>query len=221
MLKKLVSIGLTIFMCCGFLAACGVDMSFENRCKTTEDGFVYYEDSKIGLCLISLPDSEEVVIPEFIDDKPVKQLGYKEISIGNMRTHTVDGSKVKKLTIQHTIDYFAVSFPNVDTLVYVDYPYCVLKKLDVNSKVVKVSANLGGGGPIRPVDIILTKSSRTIDLTGFDFNVISIPLNITNIDAQVFGGIDGVTIKTVYESKPDGWADGWNGDNEVEWGVEL
>ncbi|MDR0751631.1 MAG: hypothetical protein LBF12_03460, partial [Christensenellaceae bacterium] len=129
--KKIISVfllcclvlsGITLFVACEDF---DFDISFENRCFTTDDGFVCYEDSKIGMCIIALPDSEEVVIPEFIRDKPVKQLGYEEVSIGLMQTHRVDGNKVKKLTIQHTMDYFSVSFPNVETLVYVDILYCI------------------------------------------------------------------------------------------------
>ena len=50
------------------LTGCWLDWeSFDERCKTTEDGFVYYVNSSNRLYLIEVPDSEEVTIPEFID----------------------------------------------------------------------------------------------------------------------------------------------------------
>lgn len=37
----------------------------------------------------------------------------------------------------------------------------------------------------------------------------------------MFIGLSDVTIETAYDSKPDGWQDGWNGNCEVVWGVKF
>ena len=37
----------------------------------------------------------------------------------------------------------------------------------------------------------------------------------------MFIGLSDVTIKTAYDSKSDGWQDGWNGNCEVVWGEKL
>ena len=58
-------------------------------------------------------------------------------------------------------------------------------------------------------------------MEGFKPKVIIIPEYVEIIEAGVFDGLEGVTIKTVHESKPDGWEEGWNGNCEVIWGVEL
>ncbi len=38
---------------------------------------------------------------------------------------------------------------------------------------------------------------------------------------KMFIGLSDVTIKTAYDSKPDGWQDGWNGNCEVVWGEKF
>ncbi len=44
---------------------------------------------------------------------------------------------------------------------------------------------------------------------------------VTVIEKGAFDGIENVTIKTPYQTKPEGWAEGWNSDLSVEWEVEL
>lgn len=51
--------------------------------------------------------------------------------------------------------------------------------------------------------------------------LIKIPEYVTVIETGVFDGLTDVVIQTEYESKPDGWEDGWNGSCPVEWGVEF
>lgn len=77
------------------LTGCWLDWeSFDERCQTTEDGFVYYVNSSNRLYLIEVPDSEEVTIPEFIDGYRVAQLGMKT-GFFTSETQEVDGSHVK------------------------------------------------------------------------------------------------------------------------------
>lgn len=74
------------------LTGCWLDWeSFDERCQTTEDGFVYYVDASNRLFLVGVPDSEEVTIPEFIDGYKVIQLG-KHIGFFTSETKEVDGS---------------------------------------------------------------------------------------------------------------------------------
>lgn len=67
----------------------------------------------------------------------------------------------------------------------------------------------------------LRKSDREIDLTGITVKTIQIPDNVTIIEKGVFDGLTDVVIQTAYESKPDGWENGWNGNCIVEWGAEF
>lgn len=109
-MKKILKISaivlISILLTCT-LTGCWLDwenmtFDFKNRCKTTEDGFVYCIDSTYGLFLVGVPDSEEVTIPEFIDGQKVVQLGMKT-GFFTSETQEVDGSHVKKLTVQHYV----------------------------------------------------------------------------------------------------------------------
>lgn len=111
---KISAIGLISILLTCTLTGCWLDweniFSFENRFQTTEDGFVYYVNSSNRLYLIEVPDSEEITIPEYIDGYKVIQLG-KHIGFFTSETKEVDGSHVKKITIQHYAIYHAVDFP--------------------------------------------------------------------------------------------------------------
>ncbi len=67
----------------------------------------------------------------------------------------------------------------------------------------------------------LRKSERIISLENFEPRVIIIPEYVEIIEKDVFSGLTNVTIKTSYESKLEGWEDGWNGSCEVVWGFEI
>ncbi|MDR0751845.1 MAG: hypothetical protein LBF12_04605, partial [Christensenellaceae bacterium] len=56
--------------------------------------------------------------------------------------------------------------------------------------------------------------------TNENIDTVYIPDIVSNITNNTFAHSE-VLIVTSYESKPEGWEDGWNGDNEVEWGAEL
>ena len=65
----------------------------------------------------------------------------------------------------------------------------------------------------------LKKSDREYSLEDFKAKVIIIPDYVKKIDSGVFDGLTDVIIKTSYETKPEGWEDGWNGSCEVVWGA--
>lgn len=220
MLKKLICLGMAFAISLGLFCGCELPQySFESHCKTSSDGFVYYEDSKIGLCIIALPDNEDVIIPEFIDNKPVKQLGYKEIRTGHMETHTVLGKDTKKLTIMHPVIVYSASF-NIETLVYVDYVYI---KSNSSDQTIRISNVVGNSfvGQNKDTKVKLQHSDRQFNKDGFVPIILEIPEFVTTIESGVFIGVTGVTIKTSYNEKPQGWQDGWNGTCEVVWGVEI
>ena len=228
--SKVIKKVLSVIMATAMLAAMtscklleGIDFSFEGKCKTTEDGFVYFvgykEGEKDKVYIISLPDSEEVTIPEYIDGKKVVQLGYHDIGISYDNIHTVIGKNIKKLIIKHNVNFYSASF-NIDTLVYLDFEY--IEKDNV-SKTIKINNFIGNDFYGRNTDVCveLRKSGRIYNIKGFIPKTIEIPLYVKIIEAGTFAGLKGVSIKTEYESKPDGWEDGWNGTCEVEWGVNL
>lgn len=65
----------------------------------------------------------------------------------------------------------------------------------------------------------LRKSDREYSLENFKPTVIIIPEYVKVIEKGVFDGLTNVTIKTSYESQPEGWEDGWNGSCDVVWGA--
>ena len=218
---KISAIGLISILLTCTLTGCWLDweniFSFENRFQTTEDGFVYYVNSSNRLYLIEVPDSEEITIPEYIDGYKVIQLG-KHIGFFTSETKEVDGSHVKKITIQHYAIYHAVDFHNAEVCIILDYLYC--EPYIYEKEIVKVRS-------ITPCyhhrfnTLELRKSDREIDLTGITVKTIQIPDNVTIIEKGVFDGLTDVVIQTAYESKPDGWENGWNGNCIVEWGAEF
>lgn len=58
-------------------------------------------------------------------------------------------------------------------------------------------------------------------MEDFKAKVIIIPDYVETIEAGVFDGLTNVTIKTSYESQPEGWEDGWNGSCAVVWNAEM
>jgi len=229
--SKVIKKVLSVIMATAMLAAMtscklleGIDFSFEGKCKTTEDGFVYFvgykEGEKDKVYIISLPDSEEVTIPEYIDGKKVVQIGYLEQGIGYRKEHYVDFSKVKKLTIQHSFDYkYVLGIKEIERMIYIDFIYC--KFGEPFERKILMPANVIKYGYRSNAVVELRLKDKRKDTENFSFGSIEIPEYVKIIDAGVFDGIEGVTIKTENESKPDGWEDGWNGNCEVVWGAEL
>ena len=222
--KAILTLFVLIMMLCLFTGCDKCDEfnfhipTFEEKCVTTEDGFVYYPIENEAY-IIKIPETEEVTIPEYIDGKKVVQLGYEEDSpffeIGTR--HFVGSETIKVLTIQHTFtNAFIGKFTKLKKIMYFDYPYCTLKSGDF----VKVWIPRQSGYTDK-VEVELRKSNRDLDITDFGFKTILIPDYVTVIEDGVFDGLEDVTIKTSYESKPDGWEDGWNGTCAVEWGVGV
>ncbi len=202
--------------------------TFEERCVTTGDGFTYYVDETDGLCIIKFPEAEEVVIPEYIDGQKVMQLGYLEEGFMAYEEYWIEGANVKELTIQH---YFKNSyvryFTNLERVTYIDYLYIFVDFLNTfNLRQQDVEMGLTIYNTLDPAldlpaVVELRKGDREVDLSGFSAITIAIPGYVTIIEKGVFDGLEGATIKTPYESKPDGWEEGWNGTCKVEWGVDL
>lgn len=191
--------------------------TFEEKCVTTEDGFVYYPIENEAY-IIKIPETEEVTIPEYIDGKKVVQLGYEDQGLGYVKKYTVLGGNTKKLVISNPIIFYSASF-NLDILVYIDFLHVIS---DINNEQIKIENIVGNHfhGQEQDTLVQLLRSERELSLSN-SIRIIEIPKYVTVIDDGVFDGLEDVTIKTSYESKPDGWEDGWNGTCAVEWGVGV
>ena len=222
-IKKLICLIMVIITVLG-CSGCGCvnikPKTFEDKCKTSADGFVYYVDRSIGLCIIELPKTEEVVIPEYIDGIRVAQLGYDYVGLtyGSGGKYCVDGSHVKKLTIQHPMVYYSVDFSSLETLVYVDYLYCVSNLIKSGSKVIMISSHLNRFFYENlNTKVHLISSNREIDFEELNIEGIHIRMFVEVIEKGVFDKLTNVTFETSYSEKPSGWEEGWNGNNQVVW----
>lgn len=223
MKKKLLIVILAMVFTSVALSSC---KQFEDWVKTTDDGFIYYynDGSKDGVYILDIPDVEELVIPEYIDGKKVVELGHCDTGIGYMNDYFVVGTNTKTLTIQHQfkirnkapVKYY-VDFPNLTKLIFIDFLYCNITTLEEE---IIVPYYIGKQNSNIPT-VELRKSERTFSLENFEPKVIIIPEYVEIIEKDVFSGLTNVTIKTSYESKPEGWEDGWNGSCEVVWGIEI
>ena len=218
---KVLSLILCVVCICGISSSC---TTFEDYCKTTDDGFTYYfhEYTKEGVYIINIPDVEDLVIPEYINGERVKKLGHYEDGLGYGDEYFVEGINTKKLTIQHEFKvngYFGtyVNFPNLTNLTFIDFLYC---NSSASGEEIIVPHYIGKRSSNVPT-VELKKSDREYILDDFKPKVILIPEYVKTIEAGVFDGLKDVTIKTSFESKPEGWEDGWNGSCDVEWGVDI
>ena len=226
-MKKLLSI-FSIAISITLLSACGLPKlihHFEDWCKTTDDGFEYYynEGSKDGVYILKIPDDEELIIPEYIDGKKVVELGHGENGLAE-HEFVINGTNTKKLTIQHQFSIrdkfpakYYVNFPNLTDLIFIDFLYC---NLSCTENDLTVPYYIGNPNYAIP-NVELRKSEREYSLENFTPKNIIIPEYVKVIETGVFVGLNGVTIKTSYETAPEGWQDGWNGNCTVEWGVEI
>ncbi|MBR2970831.1 MAG: hypothetical protein IKC48_03440 [Clostridia bacterium] len=224
---KVVSSILSLILTAALLCSCDIKiwMHFEDWIKTTDDGFVYYynDSSKDGVYILDIPDVEELIIPEYIDGKRVVELGHMDMGIGYLNRYIVVGENTKKLTIQHQFDIQYehavnyVDFPNLTNLIFMDFLYC---NQTFSEDELLVPYYIGKENSNVP-KVELKKSDREYSLEDFKAKVIIIPDYVKRIDSGVFDGLSDVIIKTSYETKPEGWADGWNGICEVEWGLQL
>ena len=226
---KLLCLIFSSILVCSSVTACKPESninSFDDHCKTTEDGFKYYynENSNEGAYIIEIPNAENLIIPEYLDGKKVLELGHCDTGIGYMNDYFVVGTNTKTLTIQHQfkirnkapVKYY-VDFPNLTKLIFLDFLYC---NISTSEEEIVVPYYVGKQSSNIPT-VELRKSERTISLENFEPRVIIIPEYVEIIEKDVFSGLTNVTIKTSYESKPEGWEDGWNGSCEVVWGFEI
>ena len=218
---KVLGLVLCVVCICGIFSSC---TTFEDYCKTTDDGFTYYfhEYTKAGVYIINIPDVEDLVIPEYINGERVKKLGHYEDGLGYGDEYFVEGINTKKLTIQHEFKvngYFGtyVNFPNLTNLTFIDFLYCNSSASDDEILVPHYIGKRSSNVPV----VELKKSDREYILDDFKPKIIWIPEYVKTIEAGVFDGLKDVTIKTSFESKPEGWEDGWNGSCDVEWGEQI
>lgn len=217
---------LALLLCsvsCSFANSSFKVKSFDERCVTDENGFRYYHDTQNGdrIYIVGIPDTEELVIPEYIENVQVTELGHKRVGLATGDSYYINGTNTKTLTLQHDFnirdeneDSSYVEFPNLEKLIYNDFVYCNLLCKDNE---LTVQYFLGKSNSNVPV-VELRKTDRELDISGFVPKVILIPEFVSVIEKGVFDGLNGVTIKTSFESKPEGREDGWNGECEVEWG---
>ena len=211
---------------CGGKLNCNKDRKyFTDMIYTTSDGFVYYynEEKDEGAALFDFPNYENVIIPEYVDEHKVTQIGHIEYDIGSGDCH-INYKSVTNLTIQHDIkigknlhDEDIIKFSNLETLTFIDFLYCNLSSTEEE---LLVPHYIGRKNPNLP-NVILKNSDREYSLEEFHPKVILIPEYVTVIEKGVFDGLEDVVIKTSYESIPEGWEEGWNGDCEVIWGEEI
>ena len=226
---KMLCLIFSSLLVCSCVTACtsqNITMDFDSHCKITENGFKYYynDNSNEGAYIIEIPDDENLIIPEYINGRKVVELGHCDTGIGYMNDYFVVGNNTKTLTIQHQfkirnkapVKYY-VDFPNLTKLIFVDFLYC---NITTSAEEIIVPYFIGKQNSNIPT-VELRKSERTFSLESFEPKVIIIPEYVEIIETDVFSGLTNVTIKTSYESKPEGWEDGWNGSCEVVWGFEA
>ncbi|MBR2376504.1 MAG: hypothetical protein IKA85_01830 [Clostridia bacterium] len=224
---KYVSLILITSIIGAMLSSCDLSFikHFDDWIKTSNDGFTYYynEYSDEGVYILDIPDVEELTIPEYIDGKKVVELGHLREQTGYLKRYIVVGENTKKLTIQHQFDFQYehtvnyVDFPNLTNLIFIDFLYC---NQMFSEDELLVPYYIGKENSNVPT-VELKKSDREYSLEDFKAKVIIIPDYVKKIDSGVFDGLTDVIIKTSYETKPEGWEDGWNGTCEVEWGLQL
>ena len=165
---------------CGEKLNCNTDYKyFTDMIYTTSDGFVYYynEEKDEGAALFDFPNYENVIIPEYVDEHKVTQIGHIEYDIGSGDCH-INYKSVTNLTIQHDIkigknlnDEDIVKFSSLETLTFIDFLYCNLSSIEEE---LLVPHYIGRKNPNLP-NVILKKSDREYSLEEFQPKVILIP----------------------------------------------
>ncbi len=225
---KLASLIFIIMFLFVSLFKCGVSMLKDrDRYETNDDGFYcHFSNSENGVkvYILGIPDGEELIIPEYIEGHYVDSLGMSYSNFFAESTkYRINGKNTKKLTIQHPIDIYEyegdeyVNFPNLTNLTFIDFMYVNQQ----SSKEELMVPHYVGARTSNFPRVELKNSGREFSLEEFKPKTILIPEYVEVIEAGVFDGLTDVVIKTSYESKPEGWEDGWNGDCEVIWGEEI
>lgn len=240
-MKKVCRIGLLIIciMCVVSFCACDEDwldhlpnLSFSGRWKTSEDGYKYYVDDEIGLCIMEFPDQEEITIPEYIDGMKVVQLGCKTKNphLGEPASYEVR-SGVKRLTITYELDLYGstrvrdLMLSDLEILILVDcWNICNNYNYDKDPltafRIDFSTPDWGNFTWVHP-EIHLIKDKKDIAWDNEEITVIEISHCVTVIECGTFDSVKNVVIRTEWESQPKGWQDGWNSGLEVEWGVTF
>ena len=220
-INKIIALCMASFVVLG-LSSCKISLktqTFKEKCKMTEDGFEYYKDKDIGICIISLPKGkEEVVIPQYIEGEEVKQIGYLDTGLMYRREYYVELGDVKHMTIQHYFETpYVYGWSGLASLTYVDWPFW-----EPSNEFSGTAVRFWAGYKEEITTVVRLKTSGKIfNVKKFPFKTIYLEEFVKEIDKGVFFGLSDVTIETAYDSKPDGWQDGWNGNCEVVWGVKF
>lgn len=75
--------------------------------------------------------------------------------------------------------------------------------------------------------LVLSEGIEEIGANAFagctELKTVILPKSLKKIDADAFAGCEGLIIKVqISENEiPEGWAEGWNGNAEIEWDVEV
>ena len=219
-MKKYIALFMVVLFLFG-LSGCKFKISSsQDRNGVTEDGIGYYRDRDVGICITSLPsDKEDVTIPKYIDGEEVKQIGYLAKDILGTYRMFVELRNVKHITIQHNVKIeYVKDWGKLETLTYIDWPlWDTGDGSDYKWGGVRIWGNYGKV----TTEVKLKRSDQEYNLENFLYREIYLRKCVTEIEKDVFSGLDNIRISTEYDSKPDGWQDGWNGNCEVVWGVKF
>ena len=238
-MKKLIAIilaGAMLFACTVGLSGCnllfgksgysGSASKDPAYIKTTADGFKYivnkFDD---GVSLVGLPEGqEEVTIPMYINGKQVTQLGGDYGGFMWGKDYYLDFSGVTTVNILHNFQSNYVK--NADDIIvikYVDYIYGYHMSIEKDRlTLIRPSNRFLGSETLTKTEVWLINGGHDISSLNVSVETILISKFVTKIEKGVFDYLSSDTvIKTEYESKPEGWEDGWCGNCTVEWGATI
>ena len=177
--------------------------SFENLCRS----LFQRKFCKEGTILHSEPNHPGVEVTPVLSKDGTKRISFQAKYFDDR----IGYSKIKD-SAQEAISHYKGELEQI-------YLYC--NKDSITNEIV-VPWYIGEKDYDTNIPIVeLRKSNRSYSLENFMSKVIIIPEYVKIIEKGVFDGLDGVTIKTSYENKPEGWDDGWNSNCEVEWGYSI
>ena len=84
-----------------FPIACNHKLSREECFRETEDGFAYYYNDNVedGAYLLDIPDTPDIIIPEYVENHKIVKLGYRDIELGKIDDYIINSKRTKNLTI--------------------------------------------------------------------------------------------------------------------------
>lgn len=205
---------------------------------TTPDGYKYIEwrswdsgkpNNDDEATLIEFPQEETITIPEKVDRKKFKQIGYyfedKE-KYKNTMLLRPDNNAVKTLIFNRQVDVKYAKLSNLETLEYSN-PLNWISPNTTN-KVIDPYKDYFHNDFIAPAMKNISLSQNTFESNG---QIIWLYIN-TIRDAswvQEFNFIipsgalsaSSLVIGTDRQAPQDTWSDGWSGDNRVIWNVSM